>query len=261
MHLILFRWMALCIVAFFLFFLCGCGGNSGYIAVSGNAGLGEPSACDVLIARDGYTLGYNYEKRQALWVSYILEKVNLEVPQVKRTDDFRTDPSVRIDPVDPREYIRSGFDRGHLAPAADMAYSGKVMSESFFMSNMSPQLPGCNRRSWLAVEQILRVWAKREGRLYVVTGAVFTPFKGKIPANFRIAVPGHFYKVVLDLTPPYKMIGFIVPNENVKFHSAEDFAVSVDEVEKITGYDFFDLLDDELEDELEAQNNFDQWGK
>ena len=261
MDFLSFRKTALCLAALILFLLCGCGGKSRSIAVSGNADLGEPCAGDLLITREGYTLGYSNQKRQALWVSYILSKEALEAPQVKRSNDFRRDPAVKYNPVDPGEYTRSGFDRGHLAPAADMAYSRKVMSESFFMSNMSPQTAGCNRRSWLAVETQVRIWAKREGKVYIITGPVFTPYRGKVSPGFRVAVPGAFFKAVLDLTPPYKMIAFIVPNESVKFHSAKVFAVSVDEVEKLTGYDLFDRLNDELEDHLEAQNDFEQWGK
>ena len=231
------------------------------ITVSGNCALGKPSFCDQVIERRGFTTGYSNLHRQPLWVSYILSAENLTGIQVKRTDKFLTDPLIKHDPVIPKEYARSGFDRGHIAPAADMAYSPETMAESFYMSNMSPQLPYCNRKSWLSVETLMRKWALKEKKLYIVAGPVFSRFFGKVPEKFRVTVPGHFFKAVLDLTPPHKMIAFVVPNSSTGGKNAESFAISVDELEKLTGYDFFDLLDDDLENKLEKQCCFEEWGE
>ena len=127
------------------------------------------------------------------------------------------------------------------------------------MTNISPQIPGCNRGIWKRLESQVRRWAVKEEKLYVITGPIFSRKPHRMKKS-RIPVPVAFYKVILDLTPPLKMIGFIVPNETSKRRIAS-FAVSVDEVERITGYDFFSELDDELENILERSANFQAWEK
>lgn len=120
------------------------------------------------------------------------------------------------------------------------------------MSNMSPQLPGFNRGVWKRLEELVRAIALKEKEIYVVTGAIFPPAsKAKYLPSGKITIPKAFYKVIYDLTPPVKMIGFIIP------HCSSDqplqvFAVSVDEVKKQTGLDFFSKLQDDLEERLES---------
>ena len=143
------------------------------------------------------------------------------------------------------------------APAADMTYSFGSMSDSFFMTNISPQIPGCNRGIWKRLENQVRRWAIKEKKLYIITGPIFSE-KPAVMKTAAIPVPVAFYKVILDLTPPMKMIGFIVPNQTSKRRIAS-FAVSVNEVERITGYDFFSQLDDELENSLEANIDIFTW--
>lgn len=221
--------------------------------------LGIPQDPDLLISRRGFALGYSYRYRQALWVSYILTADNVRAKRVPRSNKFNVDPEVRHSPVTPAEYTRSGYDRGHLAPAADMGYSRQTMLNSFLMSNISPQKPGCNREIWKHLEKQIRLWALQERKIYIVTGPVFNTFPQYIPAT-NLPVPQAFYKVVLDLTPPYKMAAFIVPNSSSD-KEISAFAVSVDEVEKVTGMDFFNALPDDLENTLEKQSAFDQWMK
>ena len=138
-----------------------------------------------------------------------------------------------------------------------MTYSMPSMKNSFLMTNISPQLPGCNRGIWKRLETQVRHWAIREEKLCVVTGPVFAA-SSTYMGTTTIPVPVAFYKVILDLTPPLKMIGFIVPNQTSKkniFH----FALSVDEVECITGCDFFSELDDDLENRLEQEKEHENW--
>ena len=228
-------------------------------ALSDNLHLGIPCIPDVIIDRGGFAVGYSNRHRQALWVCYYLTAEQLNRKQVKRAGQFRADPLVKIRPVHPREYDRTGFDRGHLAPAADMAYSQSTMEHSFFMSNISPQLPGCNRGIWKRLETQVRDWAKREQRLCIVTGPVFGDGEQTM-ADTDIIVPEAFYKVLLDMTPPLKMIGFLVPNQASR-RPVRAFAVTVDEVESTTGMDFFNQLEDELEAELERHGDPDAWGE
>lgn len=228
-----------------------------FVFAGDNLSYGVPVTTDLCISREGFALGYSHKYRQAIWVSYILTKDNLEKEQVKRRNRFRPDPAITHQPVQPKDYTRTGYDRGHLAPAADMTYTYNTMLHSFFMSNISPQIPGCNRGIWKRVEMQTRKWALQEGRLYIITGPIF---KGgeKLLGKTNIPIPTAFYKIVLDLTPPVKMIAFIVPNQTTK-KRVPSFVVPVDEVEAITGYDFFNTMDEQLEERLEKEADFSAW--
>ena len=220
-----------------------------------NAGV--PLETDLHIKRENLFIGYSNKYRQAIWVAYVLTSENIQAQQVRRHDKFQADPQIKYRPVRPKDYARSGYDKGHLAPAADMTYSYETMTNSFFMSNISPQLPGCNRGIWKRLESQVRRWALSEEKLYIVTGPVFDRRPKRMGEN-KLPVPCAFYKVVLDLTAPMKMIGFVVPNESSK-RSLAYFAMPVAEVERITGCDFFSELDDELERNLEKQCDFAAW--
>ena len=219
--------------------------------------FGIPSESDLLLEKQGFSMGYSHEFRQAVWVAYTLTAKELQAKQVRRKNTFKADPAVKRRPVHPGEYAGTGYDKGHLAPAADMTYSLASMDNSFLMSNISPQLPGCNRGIWKRVENQVRRWAIQEKRLHIITGPVF----GATPETMKktsIPVPIAFYKVIYDLTPPNKMIGFLVPNTASKARVAS-FAVSVDEIERITGYDFFSELPPHREKRLERQKDFAVW--
>ena len=139
------------------------------IFASGNISLGIPGESDILLNRQGFSLGYSHKYRQALWVSYILTKEQLQQKQVKRSDKFSSDPAIIKNPVVPQNYNKTGYDRGHLAPAADMTYSVPSMQNSFFMTNISPQIPGCNRGIWKRLENQVRRWTIQEEKLYIIT--------------------------------------------------------------------------------------------
>ena len=219
--------------------------------------FGVPQETDLLLSKRGFSIGYSHKVRQAIWVCYILSAEDLTGGKVPRAGKFRVDPAVKFRPVTPEEYNCTGYDRGHLAPAADMARSVETMDDSFFMTNISPQVPGCNRGVWKRLEKQVRQWAEKEGRLCIVTGPIFGSGDGAMGAT-DIAVPEAFYKVIFDLTPPRKMIAFIIPNEPSK-KRLDAFAVTVDMVEDLTGCDFFRELDDETEDRMEAEADISVW--
>ncbi len=207
-----------------------------------------------------YSLSYSEEHEQAEWVAYELHRNLLEGERVPRTNDFRDDPKISTGSSSRYDFGRPEYDRGHLAPAADMSFNEKAMSESFYMSNMSPQRQGFNQGIWRELEETTRRWARKFKRLYVVTGPVLTrPIIERI-GNNRVSVPAAYYKVLLDLDfPEQKAIGFIMPNQ-VSDRRIADYAVSVDEVEELTGIDFFgDLLDPDLEAELESRFDVKMW--
>lgn len=208
----------------------------------------------------GFRLCYRESYEVSEWVSYTLTKEEL-VKESKRTNDFRVDNKISTLSASPEDYYKSGYDRGHLAPAADLAWSKESMSESFLMSNMTPQTPSFNRKIWMYLESQVRVWAERFGSVTVVTGPVLNKSAGeyKTIGQNKVCVPEYFYKVLLVKTEnEYNAIGFIIPNENYQ-GTFWDYAVSVDQVEESSFLDFFSALDDETENKIEKSFNLDFW--
>ena len=168
-----------------------------------------------------------------------------------RKGSFRNDPLVNTKTASTKDYINSGYDRGHLAPALDLKETNESMYESFYMSNISPQTPGFNRGIWKRLESQTRMWAIENSGLFITTGPVLTEFIDTIGVANRIPVPKYYYKVLLDYKDPeYKMIAFILPNENSS-RPLSDFIISVDSLEVLTNIDFYSDLPDELENILE----------
>lgn len=211
-----------------------------------------------IVSHYAYTLSYNEEYEQANWVAYSLKSSEL-IKAAKRSNRFKPDPLVNTKTAVTSDYTKTGFDRGHLAPAADMAFSITAMEESFFMSNISPQRPKFNRGIWKKLESKVRDWASKEGELFVVTGPVLSDK----PNNFigrtcKIAVPNYYYKALLDTTGTDKAIAFILPNKGSKL-PLSDFVVSVDSLESVIGRDLFYQLSDNIEDSLEKSSNYSDW--
>jgi len=177
---------------------------------------------------------------------------------VGRTNDFRIDNKVTTGSASLSDYKGSGYDRGHLAPAGDMKWSSTVMSESFYMSNMSPQKPGFNRGIWKKLEGSVRNWADDNGEIHVVTGPILTGSYSSIGYN-GVSIPNYYYKVILDYREPeIKGIGFVLPHQKSK-SSLQSFAVSIDEVERKTGIDFYHSLPDEIENQIESSIDVSKW--
>lgn len=205
-----------------------------------------------IISHSGYSFVYSEEHEQAKWIAYELTKEETN-SLFERTDKFLTDPFVSTGTAENSDYADSGYDRGHLAPAADMGWSATAMKESFYFSNMSPQLPGFNRGVWKRLEELMRSWAIDYSAIYIVTGPVLTAGLPTIGGN-RVSIPNYYYKVILDYTQPeIKAIGFILPNASSS-SALNSFAVSIDEVENTTGIDFFPNLPDDQEVALEKEH-------
>lgn len=186
-----------------------------------------------------YSLSYAEKFEQAEWVAYELTRQELDGPRVERTDWFYADYAIETRSAFYRDYSGSGYTRGHLAPAADMAFDSIAMRESFFMSNISPQLRAFNGGIWRELEELTRDWARESGRLYVVTGPVLTGDPLDRIGTNRVAVPETFYKVLADPDEPEKKsIAFIIPNA-LSEEPIMSYVVSVDSVERLTGIDFF----------------------
>jgi endonuclease G len=211
-----------------------------------------------VIRHFAYTLEFADAYKQPSWVCYMLDRSRAEASDAARSDDFRPDPAVLRGSATPQDYARSGYDKGHLAPSADFRWNIQAQSESFFMSNMSPQKPGFNRGIWKQLEDQVRIWARDFDTLYLVTGPVL---KQGLPGigSSNVAVPEYYYKVILDYKPPItEAIGFIMRNEGSK-EPLSSFAVTVDSVEKVSGIDFFPALPDPVETAMEARVDLAFW--
>ncbi|MBR5477915.1 MAG: DNA/RNA non-specific endonuclease [Bacteroidaceae bacterium] len=211
-----------------------------------------------VIEHVGYTVSYNEQRRNPNWVAYELtgEEVDGTEP---RGSKFIPDPNVIGRQAVDDDYKHSGWDRGHLAPAADMKWSEQAMDESFYLSNISPQNGNLNRGVWKSIEELTRDNAHRYGEILVVTGPVFTDKKGLgYIGDNRVLIPNGFYKVLLAYDNGYTGIGFYCENVAGK-KKLQTYARSIDEIEEITGIDFFHQLPDDIETELENGFDWNDW--
>ncbi len=194
-----------------------------------------PTSRGEIVARKYYTLSYDEEWEQAEWVYYILTP-EMVSGNATRRDNFRADNAVSTGSASLADYKGSGYDRGHLCPAASMSINDEAMSESFFLSNMSPQLPAFNRGVWKRLEEAVRDFARRDSVIHVITAPLLTERVGTIGEN-QVVVPKYYYKVIYS---PKKgaMIAFLLENEKSQL-PLEQFAVSVDRIEELSGIDMF----------------------
>jgi endonuclease G len=226
------------------------------VILFGQCDLLPTSTTTEIVKHSYYTLSYSKKDEQAEWVAYLLTRSML-TGQSERGNNFRPDPSVISGSAQLYDYKNSGYDRGHLCPAGDMTFSEQAMSETFYLSNMSPQVPAFNRGIWKSLETLVREWAAKEDSIYIVTGDILSNSLGSIGKD-RVTVPSRFYKVIYDLTGEKKMIAFILPNEK-SIKPLSSYVVTVDFVESQTGLDFFPCLPDSLENRLESNSDISKW--
>lgn len=215
------------------------------------------STTSEVVEHSYYTLSYNEHAEQAEWVAYELKKDYVRNSNFKRPF-FIEDPKVITQSADWRNYKKSGYDKGHLCPAADMEFNLDAYNDTFFTSNISPQLHEFNSGIWSRLEQKFRFWAVKYNGLLIVTGGVL---KGSLKTigDEEVVVPNYFYKIALNYSNGNcKMIAFLVPNEKSS-KPIFDYVVAVDQIESITGIDFFPKLEDKLENNLEKNVNISSW--
>lgn len=213
---------------------------------------------DRVIKHKGYTVSYNYDWKIPNWVAY--ELTDWEVMgEVPRYDRFKPDPMVpQYATATTDDYKYSGYDRGHMAPAADMKWDEDVMKESFYLSNICPQNPNLNGGVWKDLEEQVRDLAMEKGKIFVVCGPIVNNTSTTIGAN-EVVVPQAFYKVLLQENDgEIHTIGFVYENVSGR-KPMSTYAMSVDEVEKLTNIDFFPSLPDNIEKNVEAEVDFSQW--
>ena len=210
-----------------------------------------------IVNYEGMILSFNKDLHIPNWVAWELTATEVS-GTFPRDDNFRGDDNV-IGSAEKWDYSYSGYDRGHMAPAGDMKWSAKAMDESFYMTNMCPQAKSLNTGAWKRLEEKCRQWAEIDSAIIVICGPIVTDPINEYIGDSKVAVPQRFFKVILS---PYienpRGIGFIMPNAKVP-GGMQAAAVSIDEVEQVTGYDFFSSLPDEVENDVESQCKFHYW--
>lgn len=205
----------------------------------------------------GFTVNFNPAKHIPNYVAWELTRSRLDGPH-KRSNNFRADETVAGCPT-PDDYRRSGYDRGHMAPAADMKWSQKAMDDCFYLTNICPQSQKLNTGPWRTLEEATRRWAARDSALVIICGPILTDKLTETIGGTGVTVPRRFFKVILaPYADPPRGIAFVMSNL-VQPGGMQAAATSIDEVERITGMDFFAALPDDTEAQVEAQNNFNQW--
>ncbi|SIQ88346.1 DNA/RNA non-specific endonuclease [Maribacter ulvicola] len=210
-----------------------------------------------IVKHEHFTLSYNEPYEQAEWVAYTLRKSHLTYDDRKRPY-FIEDPFVSSKSADWRNYKGSGYDRGHLVPAGDRRFSLQAYNETFYTSNISPQDREFNAGIWNDLEQQTRRWAKQYGTLYVFTGGVLENGLEEIGQE-DVDVPDVFYKIIVRKKgEKIYALSFLIPNKP-QVTSLRNFVVSVDDIEKETGIDFFVELPEKQQNAFEGSKNTTVW--
>ena len=213
----------------------------------------------LLLYREGYTASYNPETRTPNWVAWHLTASHTDGPVKRNGISFQADQDIPEPRVDTYDYMRSGYDRGHMCPAGDNHWNQKAMEQSFLMTNVCPQAPALNSGLWNTIEKQCRIWAEQYGDVYIVCGPIYFNQKHKTIGKNKVQVPEAFFKVILCLRNKPKAIGFICRNASAKGRKKNDYVNSIAEVERITGLDFFSQLPDNIEQRVESHADITEW--
>lgn len=205
----------------------------------------------VKVNHHSYTLSYVEDYEQSEWVAHLLTPDYI-TGSAKRKSSFKYDKGVLTKSATHKDYTHSGYDRGHLLPAADRKSSQEDMNETFYMSNVAPQNSCLNREGWRLLEERIREKVLESDSLFIVTGTVVTNDSLRIGKN-KVVVPQYFYKIVLDYDPSsYCASAYLVPNFCISIID-ERYLVSIDSLETLSGIDFFAQLPDDFEIMFESK--------
>ncbi len=208
------------------------------------------------ISYENFNVDFNSELHIPNYVSW--ELTGAETSGDEPRGKFMRDYTVDGCPT-PKNYTNSGYDRGHMAPAADMKFHPVAMKECFYMTNICPQVKSLNSGAWKRLEEKCRIWAQADSAIIIVCGPVLSSEPVEFIGDDKVAVPEAFFKVICSpYADPPRAIGFIMNNGKVK-GGMQAAAVSVDSVEALTGYDFFAPMPDDIENTMEAECRFHFW--
>ena len=212
-----------------------------------------------ILKRKGYTTSYNSKTKTPNWVAWHLTKAHTYGQNQRKNEVFTEDTDIKAPRATDNDYYNSRYDRGHMCPAGDNKWDHQAMTESFLFTNICPQNHGLNKYEWNDLEILCREWAQKYGAIDIVCGPVYsTSGEQKTIGRNKVWVPEAFFKVILCRQGKPKAIGFIYRNEGVKQSRAEALR-SVDEIEHLTGIDFFPSLDDDVEARVEAEASIEAW--
>jgi len=216
-----------------------------------------------IFRNDDFMLGYSDIRGNALWVIYQIETVPKNAKRLKRPSRFTEDWRA-INRINPNDYKKSGYDRGHLAPnyAISRLYGKQSQLDTFLMTNITPQKPKLNRKLWQRLEAAeIGFFTKKFKKIWVITGPIFTGSTERLSSSWKVEIPDAFYKIYVaeqDNAPP-KMLAFLMPQKVNGRESLANYTTSVDEIEKLTQLDFFSELEDVIEDKVEASIDSQSW--
>lgn len=250
----------------------------GQVLVDTNLPKETPSQ---ILNRIGYTTSYNCNTKCPNWVAWHLTSVRTDGPFTRKgvpyyTNDGNVDGIgyvtqetcrngyfVDLEAKEPRQQLSDwtrdyNMSHGHMCPAGDNKWNKTAMNQSFLLTNMCPQDEKLNGGGWKKLEEKCRTWANQYGSIYIVAGPIFNEPITRTLGDGKIAVPDAFFKVVLCLEGIPKAIGFLYKNDSSS-QSIKDCVCSIDSVEKLTGFDFFTSLPDDIEDVVESDANLAKW--
>lgn len=214
---------------------------------------------DTILTYTGFVINYNTQRLIPNWVAYELtaEELDGDVPRAKGFSmdlDYKGLQAMRED------YSNTGWDKGHMAPSADMKWSQTAMSESFYLTNVCPQNPDLNGRDWHTLENRVRDWARQYGRVWVVCGPLVQDNHYGTIGERQVTVPDGFFKAVLrqESDGTFRAITFIFENISIR-QPLKDAVITVDDLEVLTGYDLFPNLDDSIEEVVESTASWEAW--
>jgi endonuclease G len=220
-------------------------------------GLPQTYPNDEIVRHYAYTLSYSEKDEEAYWVAYTFRNSYLYGGE-KRTNRFEADPDVPTGSSEPDDYRNSGYDKGHLAPAADMKWNKEAMQESFYLSNVCPQDHKFNDGIWADLEKAVRSWVKEDTIEYIVTGPVLPAVDCPKIGKDHVTVPSYFYKVIFSPCPYPKAIGFIIPNAPGR-QSFWHYACTVSQVENTTHIHFFPEIPANIMKEIKDRYEVSDW--
>lgn len=215
-----------------------------------------------IVRHGAFVSSYNTETLIPDWVAYELTAEETEGRQSRDGMEFRMDPDLRGCTQAMREdYSGSGWSKGHLIPAADAAFSSNTMAETFYFTNICPQDEVLNAGDWQYLEKRVRNWANRYGSVWVVTGPIVGDNRYGTIGDRDVVVPDSFYKALLirKKNGSYSAIAFVMDNDDERYY-LRDCCMTVDELEALTGFDFFPALDDTIEEKVEGKIRLSDWG-
>ena len=213
-----------------------------------------------ILKRRAYTTSYNNKSKTPNWVAWHLTKAHTYGDHQRKNEVFFEDETIESSlRATDNDYYNSRYDRGHMCPAGDNKWDAQAMRESFLFTNICPQNHGLNKYEWNDLEIQCRDWAREYGAIDIVCGPIFSSTGDqKTIGRNKVWVPDAFFKVILCRQGNPKAIGFIYRNEG-KNQTQEEALRSVDEIETLTGIDFFPSLDDATETRIEAETSLEEW--